>query len=32
MPKFHMDYNFHSEILLGDARGKHILIIFVIDS
>ena len=30
-PKFHMDYNFYSGILLGDAHSKHILIILLID-
>ena len=27
-----MDYNFHSEVLFGDAYSKHILIILVMDS
>ena len=30
--KFHMDYNFYSEVLLGDAYRKHILIIFAVGS
>ena len=32
IPKFNMDYNFHSRILLADAHSKHILITLVIDS
>ena len=31
-PKFHMDYNLHSGILLDDAHSNHILIILVLDS
>ena len=29
--KFHMDHNFYSGILLGDAHSKHILIILLTD-
>ena len=31
-PKFYMDYNFHSRIVLADAHSKYILIILVIHS